>query len=142
MPTSTPSVTLPKAGAAIAAAVAVNAAVFAAARAIGEDFVVVKDGSATTVTASSVVMMTIASLLVGFGAAAVTTRFWPAGLRLAVPVGAALTVLSLTLLPSADAPAATKLWITALHVVVGAAYVAALLIPDRTHRPLWHTGRA
>jgi Family of unknown function (DUF6069) len=139
---ATPSVTLPKAGAAIAAAVAANAAVFATARAIGDDFVVVKDGSATSVTAASVVTMTVASLLVGFGAAALTARFWPAGLRLAAPVGAGLTVLSLTLLPSADAPAATKLWITALHAVVGAAYVAALLIPDRTHRPLWHTGRA
>src|SRR4029450_8585242 len=37
-----PSVPLPKAGAAIAAAVAANAAVFATARAIGDDFVVVK----------------------------------------------------------------------------------------------------
>jgi hypothetical protein len=75
---ATPSVTLPKAGAAIAAAVAANAAVFATARAIGDDFVVVKDGSATSVTAASVVTMTVASLLVGFGAAALTARFWPA----------------------------------------------------------------
>ena len=142
MPAVTPSVTLPKAGAAIAVAVAANTALFATARAVGEDFTVVKDGGATTVTASSVVMMTVVSLVVGFGAAALTARAWPAGLRLAAPVGAALTVLSLTLLPSADAPAATKLWITALHLVVGTAYVAGLLIPDRSHRPLWHTGRA
>ena len=142
MPGITPSVTLPKAGAAVAAAVAANTALFAFARAAGEDFVVVKDGTATTVTAGGVVMMTVVSLAVGFGAAALTARYWRAGLRLAAPAGAVLTALSLVLLPSADAPAATKLWLTALHVVVGTAYVAALLIPDRRHQPLWHTGRA
>jgi hypothetical protein len=139
---ASPSLTLTKVGAAVAGAAAVNAALFALARGAGESFVVVKDGDAMTVTASSVVTMTVVSLAVGFGAVAVAARLWAPALRLAAPVGAVLTVASLTLLPTADAPAATKLWLTALHAVVGIAYVAALLVPDRSHRPLWHTGQA
>jgi hypothetical protein len=60
---------------------------------------------------------------------------WPAAFRAAAPIGAVLAVLSLAALPAADAASGTKLWVAALHLLTGAAYVGALRLPRRSPAP-------
>ena len=124
--TTLPTLTATRVAVATAGAVAANAAVYGAAKAAGEPFVIEKSGSLTTVTLAAVLGMSVATLLIGFAAAAVAQRVWRPAFRAAPAIGAVLTVLSLVLLPSAEGPGATKLWLATLHFVVGAAYVAGL----------------
>lgn len=124
--TTVPALTATRVAVATVGAVAANAAVYGLAKAAGEPFVIEKGGSPTTVTLAAVLGMTVATLLFGFAAAAVAQRAWRPAFRAAAAIGAALTVLSLVMLPSAEGPGATKLWLTTLHLVVGSAYVAGL----------------
>jgi hypothetical protein len=116
-------------GIALAAALAGNLALFAVGRTAELDFAIrPAGGGATTVTAASVVIVTVLALALGTALAAVLGRLPRPGLAVAT-VGGAIMLLSLAAPLSAEAANGTKILLTAMHLVTGAAYI-------------WFVGRA
>jgi hypothetical protein len=112
-------------------AAAVNAAVWALARAGDVSFAYVQDGTAGHVGLAAVVGMSIATFGSGLLVAAVATRLGHPFRRVLQVVAAVMVVGSLVGLPGLDASTSTRLCLAVTHAVVGAAYVLALQLSVR-----------
>ena len=114
---------------ATAVALAVNLALLALGRAAGTSFAVPdrrQAGELMQVGAWAVTLSTLLPLAVGLAAAALLTRRWPRASR-ALQTGAVLITLGSLVMPlGVNTDAGTRLLLAAMHLVVGAAYVAAL----------------
>lgn len=128
MASSTPLRTyLRRAGVLTAAAIVVNLLVFGLGNLVGASFVVPAGGSEIQITTAPVVAFTIVPLLLGLALAALpVARRAPRGVRALQVLGAALAVLSILSPVVAGTDAVSLVFIALLHLVPGAAYVAAL----------------
>ena len=109
-------------------AAVVNAAILTIGKAAGVPFTYVKHDPGE-VGLGAVLLMTLATFAVGGIVALVARRLGHPFTRTLQATAVVLVVLSLLGLPGLDASLATKLGLTVLHVVVGAAYVLALSGP-------------
>jgi hypothetical protein len=117
------------AGVTAAAAVGVNAAVYAAARASGAPFRVVEHGRAQTVSPGAIAGMSLAGLAVGFAALAallVVGSRRRVDVRVLAALGGLVALVSLVPLPAVDATVGTRVALAAMHLAVAAAYAVAV----------------
>ena len=109
-------------------AVVVNLLVLLAGRVAGASFAVAGPGGAPTeVGIGAVLIATVAGLAVGLAAAALLlARRAVRGVRVLQIVGGVFAVLSVISPALADTDVVTRVALSVMHLVVGAAYVAAL----------------
>jgi hypothetical protein len=113
---------------AVAAAV-VNSAVFGIGRAADVPLVVVDSGEEHVVDLAGVASMSVIGVVVGLVGAVLAYRFLgPRSLRPLGVVGLVIALVSNATFPGADATAATKWTLAAMHVVVGVVYLTTLEI--------------
>ena len=131
-------------GAALAlAALVLNLVVLVAGRALGASFTVpVADASAPRpIAVTAVVLATVLSLALGLGVAALASaRFGSRAVRVLQIVGGVLAVLSVISPLVADVDPTTKIALTLMHLVTGAAYVIALAPFTRPSAPARASG--
>lgn len=112
----------------VLAAVGANIAVFAVGRAGDASFVVAgrdSDAAPMVINAAIVAVSTLVPLVVALLATALIARRWPRAVARLRIVAMVLTVLSVAGPLTADTDTATRLLLAVMHLVVGAAYVAA-----------------
>lgn len=112
----------------VAAAAAVNAALLAAGRAAGASFVVPARGRADAVMQIGIVPVLASTLLPlagGLLVAALVARRLPRALVALRTTAAVVTVASLVVPLSTDTDAGTRVVLAVMHLVVGAAFLAA-----------------
>lgn len=114
-------------GRAAAVAVVANLALFAGGSLLGADFRVVQDGGAPmTVGVVAIVLATALPLLVAFGAASMAMPRWAHARRALQVLGTVVALASLAGPLGVEAGMGTRLTLSLMHVVTGAAYVTGL----------------
>ena len=114
---------------ATAVALGLNLALLAVGTATGASFAVpdrARPGELMQIGPVPVALSTVLPLVVGFAAAALLARRWPRVRRVLAVVAVVVTLASLATPLTADTDAGTRLLLSAMHLVVGAAYVGAL----------------
>lgn len=114
---------------ATAAALGVNLGLLAVGSATGASFAVpdrARPGELMQIGPVPVALSTVLPLVVGFAAAALVARRWPGARRVLAVVAVVVTLASLATPLTADTDAGTRLLLAAMHLVVGAAYLAGL----------------
>ncbi len=120
--------------AAAVGAVAVNAAIYGLGRAAGLSFVASTTASGPQhILLQHVVSLTLMTFAVGLVAALIADKLRRPGLRALQAVGAVVAVVSIVMDLSIDSTVAAKATLALMHLVVGAAYVAALDIARPAH---------
>jgi hypothetical protein len=112
----------------VAAATIANIAIFGVGRLAGVDYVIaVHSQGAEHVRLSDVALMSVVPLLIGLAAALVAVRLRRPGLLTALLVlGGVLAVVSTAGDAGIESDLAAKLLLASMHLVVGAAYIAAV----------------
>jgi hypothetical protein len=109
------------------AATVVNAVVYVVGNAAGVDYIAEEKASGPVfVQLRHVVSLSLISFAIGLAAAVVVTVLRRRGLRSLQVVGAVLGVATIAMDFGIDASAAAKITLGAMHLVVAAAYVAAV----------------
>ncbi len=109
------------------AATVVNATVYGLGRAAGVDYVAKSDaGGVDRIQLQHVMSLSVMSFVVGLAAAAVVVKRRRRGLRTLQVLGAVLAVATTYGDFGIDGSTAAKVTLIAMHLVVGAAYVATL----------------
>lgn len=110
---------------------AANLAIYVVSAAAGVDFTLAYAAGAdpTTVTAGHVLISSLVALAIGFGLAGLVARRWSRGRAVVRVLGGVVAVVSAVMPLGVVAATATRLVLASLHLVVGAAFVAALA-PD------------
>jgi hypothetical protein len=117
------------------AATVVNAAVYAVGNASGVDYIAkTKDSGPEFVQLHHVVSLSVISFAIGLAVAVVAAKVSRRGLRALPAVGAVIAVASTAMDLGIDASATAKITLALMHLVIGAAYVAALRVAG-TRRP-------
>jgi hypothetical protein len=117
-------------------ATVVNAVVYSVGNAAGVDYIAEQKASGPVwIKLQHVVSLSLIAFAIGLAAAVVVTALRRRGLRALQVVGAVLGVATVAMDFGIDASAAAKITLGAMHLVVGASYVAAVGIV-RSHRAI------
>ena len=112
--------------AAVVAATATNAVLYAVGRAAGVSYTLTQGGTTGLIHLHDVVSLSVLTFAVGLAAAAIARRLGRPSLRALQILGAIIAVASVSMDVSVQGAASARVSLATMHLVVGAAYVAAL----------------
>ncbi|HEX3542324.1 MAG TPA: DUF6069 family protein [Acidimicrobiales bacterium] len=122
--------------AAVSAATATNAVLYAAARAAGVNYTLTQGSTTGLIHLHDVVSLSVFTFAVGLAAAAAARPLGRPSLRALQILGAVIAVASISMDVSVHGAATARVSLAAMHLVVGAAYVAALRMVSSPATPL------